>query len=57
MPIEVKYSNAISPKDLNAIKKFSMKNKASQAIIITKQTEQKSQKTKMIPAWKWLLEQ
>ncbi len=56
IPIEVKYANKIHPKDLNAIKKFSKKNKTSTAIIITKDTEQQNQGTKMIPAWKWLLE-
>jgi len=55
IPIEVKYANKINPQDLNAIKKFSKKNKTGIAIIITKDTEQQNQKTKMIPAWKWLL--
>ena len=56
VPIEVKYANRINPKDLNAIQKFSKKNKTSLAIIITKDTEQISGETKMIPAWKWLLQ-
>ena len=57
IPIEVKYANKIHPHDLNAIKKFAKKNKTNTAIIITKDTEQQNQETKMIPAWKWLLEQ
>jgi len=55
IPIEVKYANKISSQDLNAIKKFSLKNKVGISIIITKDTEQISKETKMIPAWKYLL--
>ncbi len=56
IPIEVKYSNILRPQDFNAIKKFSRKNKISASVIITKETEGANQTTKMIPAWKWLLE-
>ena len=54
--IEVKYANRIRSSDLNAIKKFSLKNKTSTGIIITKNDEQKNLGVKMIPVWKWLLE-
>ncbi|HIH09183.1 MAG TPA: ATP-binding protein [Candidatus Diapherotrites archaeon] len=57
IPIEVKYSNTLHPKDFNAIKKFSKKNKINASIIITKEKEGANQTTKTVPAWKWLLEQ
>lgn len=55
IPIEVKYANKINSQDLNAIRKFSLKNKVGESIIITKDTEQISKETKMTPAWKYLL--
>ncbi|MCX6804096.1 MAG: ATP-binding protein [Candidatus Diapherotrites archaeon] len=56
IPVEVKYSNKINPQDLNAINKFSRKNKTATPIIITKETEQENKTIKMIPVIKWLLE-
>jgi predicted AAA+ superfamily ATPase len=61
VPIEVKYQEQINRGDFKAISEFASKFGAKEGIIVTKSDDRVAKagnvRIKMIPAWKWLLQQ
>lgn len=59
-PIEVKYQEQINAKDLKPLREFMRKFSKKEGILITKNDEKEINveegKIKLIPAWKWMLQ-
>ncbi|MBI4044042.1 MAG: ATP-binding protein [Candidatus Diapherotrites archaeon] len=55
IPIECKYKNDITPKDIKGLKEFGEKFKPPMSIIITKNTIKKEDEILFVPLWLFLL--